>query len=297
MSRGPSPTARELGRVCAAALLLAGGAAGVRALAGLWTSPSADRPPGASLAAFAVLEAVALGLAVAALRRRRAGPRRFGRWTRPLAAGFVVLVLGSPLAMLLVAAVKVAGSAESAPLPTPSSGPSGAPPSETDPTMLPSLPPPPWHDESPGSDTWTLIPLVLLLLVAAVAAWLVVRRRPWAGPPGPDVPVPPPPAGFQEAAEAGGRALRTTGDPRGAVIACYTAMEDVLTEAGAGPRRSDTPAEVLARASGAGLEGLDAAATLTRLFREARYSAHPVTERHRAEALAALESLRAGSRV
>ncbi|TDB88616.1 DUF4129 domain-containing protein [Actinomadura sp. KC216] len=274
------PTRREFGRAGAAALLLAAGAFGVRGLADLWRDLSVHRPSTPSLIAFAVLEAVAAVLVAAALRRPRDGPREpvFARWTKVRAAAFVLLVVGLPIVLLAVAFART----------------------EAEPVIilprveeLPEREPEPWDPFDPVTILGVAVPAVLVLAVTAVAVWAVVRRLRNRLP----VPaVPPPPDRFEEAVAVGSRALRAGDDARAAVIACYTAMEGVLAEAGAAPRDSDTPAEVLARASGSGLDGLAAAATLTALFREARYSVHPVTERHRAEALAALESLRARSR-
>jgi len=55
---------------------------------------------------------------------------------------------------------------------------------------------------------------------------------------------------------------------------------------------ADTPAEVLARAASRGLVRSAAAGTLTSLFREARYSDHPLREADRASAAEALTRLR-----
>ena len=57
-----------------------------------------------------------------------------------------------------------------------------------------------------------------------------------------------------------------------------SAMERVLAEHGAAGRSADTPAELLDRAVGAGLIRSDAALRLTELFREARFSSHPMAE-------------------
>lgn len=278
-------------KVCAAALLLAMGAIGLRALAGLWSWPSAHRPSAVHLVGFAVVETIAVVLVVAGRSGTVADPVE-SRWRKWLSAGYVFLILGVPLVMLLVTVVRVPGTGEPFPLPTPSPSPLEPVPSEPDPTLLPPLP---GREESSWASGWVIFSAALVVLVVSAVVWGVVRRRPRGNPPVPLLVVPQP-AAFAEAAAAGSRVLRSTDDPRAAVVACYTVMESVLAEAGAAPRSSDTPGEVLARASGAGLAGLDAAATLTRLFREARYSVHPVTERHRAEALAALESLRARSR-
>ncbi|WUI02695.1 DUF4129 domain-containing protein [Spirillospora sp. NBC_00431] len=287
-----TPTRRELGRAGAVALLLAGGAYGVRGLDALWPGLTTHEPSAPSLIAFAALVTAATVLVIAALRGRLDEPV-FGRWTKPLAAGFAVLVLAMPLALLYAA------FREPLRVPVPKK------PEKKEP--LPDVErEAPWL--VPPAAVGTFIAIALVVLIVAMAFVIVRYRHAWVRqwrrhrhrlrrrhPL--EAPVEPPLAEgrFGEAAAAGTRALRSTGDPRAAVIACYAAMEGVLAAAGAAPRDSDTPAEVLARASGSGLAGLDAATTLTALFREARYSAHPVTERHRERALAALESLRARS--
>lgn len=81
--------------------------------------------------------------------------------------------------------------------------------------------------------------------------------------------------------------------PAGAIIACYAAMESSLAVAGSPPPAADTPAEVLDRASPAGLVRSAAAEALTRLFRRARYSDHALAEEDRAAAASALAGIRA----
>ncbi|GAA4228048.1 hypothetical protein GCM10022254_17260 [Actinomadura meridiana] len=280
------PTRRELVRAGTVAVLFAVGVYGARGLTDQWAALSVHRPSTASLIAVLVLEAVAATLLVAALRGRREAPG-VGRRSALLAAGYALVVLGPPIMLLLLAArdnevgdVRVFPRAE-------------------EPRKRKLIP------AEENSNLWALVLTILLAVLAVVAlaviAFLVVRRRRRARrtAPGPeaDFSVPPSSDRFEEAAAAGSRALRSTDEARAAVIACYLAMVGVLAEAGADPRDSDTPAEVLARAAGSGVAGLDAATTLTDLFREARFSAHPVTELHRARALAALESLRAGSTV
>ncbi|WP_205717751.1 AAA family ATPase [Actinomadura soli] len=240
------PSRRELGRAGAASLLLAAGAYGARGLAGLRPDVYVHRPSAPSLIAFAALEAAAAVLVAAALRRPRDGPREpvFGRWTRLLTAAFVLLVVGLPIVLLAVAFAR-----------------SGSGPVFEFPRWeeLPKRKRRRWHDRpDPWTLLWAVVAAVLALAVIAVAAWVAVRRR-RSRSVLPVPAVPPPPDGFEDAVAAGSRALRSADDARAAVIACYTAMEGVLAEAGAAPRDSDTPAEVLARASGSGLDGLDAA--------------------------------------
>jgi Domain of unknown function (DUF4129) len=142
-----------------------------------------------------------------------------------------------------------------------------------------------------GLSWWLLAGMAIAgvaALVVAFAAW----RRPRPEPAAPARPVPAEPA-LAAAAAAGTAALRGPGDPRAGIIACYAAMEHSLAGAGAAPAVSDTPGEVLARASAGGLVRSAAASLLTELFRRARYSDHAIDEADRRAALAALDEIRA----
>lgn len=81
------------------------------------------------------------------------------------------------------------------------------------------------------------------------------------------------------------------GAPRNGIVACWLRLQASVEEAGVPPRRSDTSAEFVQRV----LRSLDldprAVATLAALYREARFSEHPVGEDARTAARAALESL------
>ena len=92
---------------------------------------------------------------------------------------------------------------------------------------------------------------------------------------------------------AGQDALLAGREPREAIIACYTAMERGFAAAGSAPDAADTPAEVLTRASNAGLVRSDSAAVLTGLFRRARYSSQPMTTADSVAAAGALARMRA----
>jgi hypothetical protein len=86
---------------------------------------------------------------------------------------------------------------------------------------------------------------------------------------------------------------RAITDPRSAIVACFAAMEDALADRGGAltPQDSDTPSEVLHRGvERASLPELPTFALL-RLFREARFSTHPMTERDREEADYSLREL------
>ncbi|MEU0290105.1 DUF4129 domain-containing protein [Streptomyces sp. NPDC006147] len=98
------------------------------------------------------------------------------------------------------------------------------------------------------------------------------------------------------AVDSGRRALSDGDAPRAAVIACYAAMEESLADSGVARRASDSPQDLLERAVAGGLPTGAAAAALTALFREARYSTHPMDAGHRDRAAAALAEIADGLR-
>lgn len=133
-----------------------------------------------------------------------------------------------------------------------------------------------------------LLPLLagMVVVLAAAAALAVVLRR------DPSEPDEPPPddgdvvalAGAVTAAE---QAMERYDDTRTAIIAAYTEMARALTIA-AGHRPADTPTELLDRVVAMGLVPAAAARELTELFREARFSRHPLPPTARSAAEAAL---------
>ncbi|KAA8960858.1 DUF4129 domain-containing protein [Mycobacterium sp.] len=130
------------------------------------------------------------------------------------------------------------------------------------------------------------VALLVLTVVGAVAA---VRQRRTAIPRivVAEPVVAPEPAGAPESlARAAEIGLAEIGDlsrePREAIIACYAAMERELAHLPeAAPQDFDTPTEVLARAVEHRVLQADNAALLVRLFTEARFSSHVMTESHR----------------
>jgi hypothetical protein len=95
-----------------------------------------------------------------------------------------------------------------------------------------------------------------------------------------------------EAVDSGRVALHGT-DARAAVIACYSAMESSLAESGVDRLPSDSPSDLLERAAARGIVHGGAAGTLTALFREARYSSHPMDDSHLHQAAEALDAIAA----
>ncbi|HKC18784.1 MAG TPA: DUF4129 domain-containing protein [Candidatus Dormibacteraeota bacterium] len=96
-----------------------------------------------------------------------------------------------------------------------------------------------------------------------------------------------------EAVDEGIDALHAIADPRQAIIAAYTSMEASLVHAGVPRRRSDTPFEFLSRALAAVVGISTDAGRLTYLFEFARFSPHDVDTSMRADALGALQKIRA----
>jgi Domain of unknown function (DUF4129) len=158
--------------------------------------------------------------------------------------------------------------------------------------------PPPSHSTA----GWLIVIIILSALAAAALVYVIVlliRGRIWLGfrrgtagiaiEPGEQEDE----SDLLEAVESGRSALRQFDDARVAIIACYVAMEQSLDRAGAARAVADTPDELLARAADQGLVHGDAAARLTALFYEARFSTHPMPFTKRDEAQRALGELAA----
>lgn len=142
-----------------------------------------------------------------------------------------------------------------------------------------------------------ILGLLLALLLAAVVVGLILRLRA-LGREQPGIVGAPPPAHAEDAEDesalgaavlAGRNALE--GEARAAIIACYAAMEDSLTRAGVPRLASDSPADLLTRATERGVVDGPAPRVLARLFREARFSTHPMRAEHLDEAREALDAI------
>jgi Domain of unknown function (DUF4129) len=158
--------------------------------------------------------------------------------------------------------------------------------------------PPPSHSTA----GWLIVIIILGVLIAAVLVYFIVvliRGRIWLGfrrgaaGIAVELAEPEDESDLLEAVESGRSALRQFDDARAAIIACYVAMEESLVRAGAARAVADTPDELLARASSQGLVHTGAAARLTALFYEARFSTHRMPSGKRDEAQRALSELAA----
>ncbi|GAB3945699.1 hypothetical protein GCM10027614_37920 [Micromonospora vulcania] len=88
-------------------------------------------------------------------------------------------------------------------------------------------------------------------------------------------------------------------DPRVAVIACWVRLEEAAATAGVPRRPGDTPTDLVTRllrgdpeAGVPAIVSADVLAEFAHVYREARYATHPVDERTRDQARAALRRLR-----
>jgi Domain of unknown function (DUF4129) len=136
-----------------------------------------------------------------------------------------------------------------------------------------------------GSAVWPLITGMVIAIAIVVAMTLLARRRRRArAEPRNTTRL----AALLASLTAGSDALGAGGEPRAAIIACYAAMERGFAAAGSAPAVADTPAEVLARATRAGLVRPEPAEALTGMFCRARYSTYPMTS---ADSLLAADAL------
>jgi hypothetical protein len=137
--------------------------------------------------------------------------------------------------------------------------------------------------------------LVLRRLVAEVLA----RRRP--APRAPDLPFPVLDAGdrvrheLEEDADDQ-RAALLEGSPRNAVVECWHRFEQQAAAAGLTRRPSETSAEFTLRALDLVRADEGAVLRFAEIYREARFSDHPLGEETRAAAVAALDEIHAGLR-
>ena len=161
------------------------------------------------------------------------------------------------------------------------------------------------QDSGSGSSSFTRTITIAILVLAltiggmAVLAGLraVVRRRkvdattrrgiateshPESDPEPPDVLVDEVVRGLQSAPE---------GSPRNAIVATWIRLEEATVAAGFEPHRWETPAEFVQRALATYAVDEHDIGRLADLYREARFSAHRLTEAHRDEAIGCMRRL------
>src|ERR1035441_1826618 len=135
------------------------------------------------------------------------------------------------------------------------------------------------------SSAWPLIAGLVIAIAGVLTLTCLTRRRRLPGRPQNRVDRA---VGLAEGLAAGSAALQANHEPPAAIIACYAAMEQGFAAAGSAPAAADTPVEVLARATAAGIVRSGSAEVLTGLFRRARYSDEPMTSADSAAAATAL---------
>ena len=174
----------------------------------------------------------------------------------------------------------------------------------------PTLPPPVTQkppkkqpaDQGLGIDItivmYVMMLLLLLALVFLLARSVVVRRRrrrlriaSSEAEPVDDEWGLAAPEGLARSAARGLTAL-TGGSPRNAIVQCWTELEDAVERLGLPRDPALTSEEFTAGVLERYAVGRSEIETLAALYREARFSAHPMTERHRAAAVDALTELR-----
>jgi hypothetical protein len=153
----------------------------------------------------------------------------------------------------------------------------------------------------------TLIAVAVALLAFAVVRRVVALARRLRRPAGRTRDEPVEPDGPEDLlAQAAGAAeailgdvqdqrdLLGTGTPRNAIVACWHRFEVQADEAGVPRRRHETSSEFTLRLLDLVDADLDAAASLARLYREARFSDHELDESAREQARTALDALHRG---
>jgi hypothetical protein len=130
------------------------------------------------------------------------------------------------------------------------------------------------------------------LLVVAVAAIFFIMFAPTRRRTEPDSRHPGVDAQLLGGLDAGIEDLEGIADPREAILAAYARMQSLAELAGVGRRPSDTPHELLARLLHDHRVEARSARRLTELFERAKFSARPVDEITRREAIEALRRIR-----
>ena len=167
----------------------------------------------------------------------------------------------------------------------------------------PSESPPPVVADEPVGTTpgWVDVVVRVVLTVLAIGGAIALamagwrhrprvrwRRRP-SGPTDFDV-LPDVAAAIVDEA-ASQRAALLTGEPRNAIVRCWLQLENDVAAVGLTRHPADTSAEFTARVVGQYTVDPDAIDDLAALYREARFSRHPIDESARRAALDALDRL------
>jgi hypothetical protein len=272
-------------RLLPLALLIVLGLAGLRGAVG---TPRWDGPLHRDGVAVGLgLEAVFAILAVLTLRRQRSAHQELVARKLRMTLLSALGVGAAAVAVIMLLGVNLHFFTRPVTLPPQPHPSSRSTPPPANPHRAPA---PPFHIPV-AVLLYTLLVLVLLAAIAA-SIWWARRQRPTLGP-REDALIVEDSEDLLEAVESGRSALRTVDDARAAIIACYLAMEQSLAERGTARGLADTPDELLSRARARGVVRGTAAARLTALFYEARFSSHPLGPGQRDAAEQALDELAA----
>lgn len=151
----------------------------------------------------------------------------------------------------------------------------------------------------PGALLAVLVQLLVVAVIVAVLTLFVLalrdllrRIRPQVTRHAePDFAVPEVPAEILEGADAGLESL-AQGTPRNAIVAAWVALEVAAGAAGLPRHPAETSSEYVARVLGVWEVAAGSLGELAALYREARFSTHPLTEVHRQHAVTALRVIR-----
>lgn len=198
------------------------------------------------------------------------------------AFGLLVLLWSTGTGTPLVRPPQGSGGAPAVPPPAP-------PPDPVEVTDVFTAEPP---RESTLDVPWEaiLIGLVLLAVLIRLLRWLLARD--WE-PEEVDISDEADEVALLLEATSEERRLRflREGDARNAVVACWVSLEEAATRGGLARDPAETPAELTVRVLDAWAVPPEVVGRLADLYREARFSRHPVTEEMRLRAVQALESV------
>lgn len=158
------------------------------------------------------------------------------------------------------------------------------------------------HREPPDWLGWVVVAAVVgAAALVGYAVWAAAPRMGWrmprtAGPPDiPDEPATDPRVVADRLHTTAGERLAAleTGDPRNAIVDCWQRLERLFEEAGAARAPWETSTEFTARVLREVRADPDGVRRLAALYREARFSEHPIVEDQRAQARVALAAVHA----
>ena len=232
-----------------------------------------------------------------------AHPAREVRLPRPPGGPTPWAVAAGVLALGLVAVVTASGPVDVVTQPVRGSAPSVLLTATTPSTTTTSTPSA--SSALPPLDSLPSLPPVLVaviqLAVAVLVGWLLalLARYAWRSFPRVSAravarrPLTPLPAVPDELLDSAGARLARLqeGSPRNAIVACWVDLEEAAAAAGLPRRPYETSAEYTVRVLRTWDIAPDAMGALAELYREARYSQHPLTETHRQVAVERLTAV------